>query len=476
MKKLSVLLSLLVCMVLVLPVSAQSKSWPIASGTSGVQVVNMSTSIANVVPTYVAENGTPYVLPSQQLPVGGSYNWYAEPSSQATFRGAVMLSSDAAVAAIAKTEWGSGADLGAAAYSGKSAGATKVSLPLLVIQHYGTTSALTVQNTDQINAIVVDVVFTIGTTSFTKQMNIAAGASTTMDLAFGGDFVDPAPTSNAGWVGSAIINSTVPVVAAAHTTSQSGGFVYAYDGFTVLDQTKAYAPLVRRAFFGFTTGVQVADVSGSGGTVTVKYTGEIWNTDNTKTPYTYTDSTTVAPNGSVTFYQGSPYFNDTTKSMPNRFLGSAEISVSAGGAIAVVVNDQSSGTASAYSGFFSGEGSASFVSPLARNAFYGFTTGIQVQNVGVDPVNVSVLYTTAPGSTNTATPPSGTPRALAPGASTTYYLPNDWGNTSAERGWLGSAEFTATGTGEVKVVAITNDQDTVAPITGDTAIFNCPAK
>jgi hypothetical protein len=477
MKKLSVLLSLLVCLMLVVPVSAQSGAWPTAAGTSGVQVVNMDpANSATVVPTYVAENGTVYVLPQQVLAVGGSYTWYAQPSSQTTFRGAVMLSADAAVAAIAKTEWAAGGDLGAAAYSGKSAGALKVSLPLLVVGHYGTTSALTVQNTDMNNDISVNVVFTRGSTSFTRPLAIKKGSSATLDLAFDADFVDPDPGS-AGWVGSAVVNSTsVPVVAAAHTTSQSGGFVYAYDGFTALDQTIAYAPLVRRAFYGFTTGIQVADVSGAGGTVTVVYSGEVWNTNGTKTPYTYTDSKAVAPNGSVTFYQGWPYFNDATKSMPDRFLGSAKVSVSAGGAIAVVVNDQSSGTASAYSGFFASEGAASIVSPLARNAFSGFTTGIQIQNVGAGTVNVSVAYTTSPLSSNSTTPPSGAARTLTPGGSTTFYLPLDWGSTATENGWLGSAEFTASGAGEVKVVAITNDQDTVAPLLGDTAIFNCPSK
>jgi len=481
MKKLSVLLSLLICLVIVVPVTAQTKSWPEAAGTSGVQVVNMDTGDANVMPTYVAEDGTVYALPSQVLGMGASYTWYAEPSSVATFRGAVMLSSDAPVAAIAKTEWATGGDLGAAAYSGKSAGALSVSLPLLVVEHYDTSSAVTVQNTDMDNAITVEIVFTpSGGTPFSRNMNIAAGASTTMDLAFDADFVDPAPASNAGWVGSAVVSSTsVPIVAAVHTTSQAGQFVYAYDGFIAMDQMVAYAPLVRRAFFGFTTGIQVANVTGTAGTVTVEYSGEIWNADNTKTPYTYTDTTSLPANDSVTFYQGSPYFNNASQSMPDRFLGSAKITVSAGAAIAVVVNDQNvaaGGASSAYSGFFAGEGSNMLVSPLARNAFASFTTGIQVQNVGSDEVSISIAYTTSPLSSNTATPPSGAARVLAPGGSTTFYLPLDWGDSVTENAWLGSAEVSATGTGEVSIVAITNDQDTVVPVIGDTAIFNCPSK
>ncbi|MBN2002119.1 MAG: hypothetical protein JXA21_02080 [Anaerolineae bacterium] len=471
MRKFSILISLFVCLMLVVPVSAQSGSWPTQAGTSGVQAVNMDPSAeAHIVATYVAENGTPYVLASQTVPVAGSYTWYAMPSDVTSFRGAVTLSSDASIAAIAKTEWGSGGDVGAACYSGKSAGALLVSLPLLVIQHYGTTSAVTVQNTDPDTATSVNIVFTpSGGAPFTRTMNIAAGASTTMDLAFDTDFVDPS-AGNAGWVGSAMVKSaTIPVVAAAHTTDQVNQFVYAYDGFTVLDQSVVFTPLVRRTFYGFTSGIQVADTGGTGGTVQVVYSGEIWPA---KTPYVYTDTGTLAAGGSVLFYQGSAYLNDSAQHLPETFLGSAKITAT-GTSIAVVVNDQkTTGASSAYSGFFAADGTDSLVSPLARNAFANFTTGIQVQNIGSSAATLHVAYTTSSLSTNTTTPPSGSDRVLQPGQSTTYYLPSDWGSTSAENAWLGSAEITATGT-DVRIVAITNDQDTVRNM-GDTAIFNCP--
>jgi hypothetical protein len=393
------------------------------------------------------------------------------PSAVTSFRGAVTLSSDASIAAIAKTEWGSGGNVGAACYSGKSAGALLVSLPLLVIEHYGTTSAVTVQNTDMTTAATVDIVFTpSGGAPFTLPMTIQAGASTTMDLAFDTNFVDPAPASSAGWVGSAMVKSaTIPVVAAAHTTSQANEFVYAYDGFTVLDQSVVFTPLVRRTFYGFTSGIQVADTGGTGGSIEVVYSGEIWPA---KTPYVYTDTGTLPAGGSLLFYQGSPYLNDAGQSLPDTFLGSAKITAT-GTAIAVVVNDQkTTGASSAYSGFFSADGTDSLVSPLARNAFSNFTTGIQVQNVGTGVATLSIAYTTSSLSGNTATPTAGAVRVLNPGQSTTYYLPSDWGTGAGFDAWLGSAEITSTGT-DVKIVAITNDQDTVVQ-TGHTAIFNCP--
>ena len=483
MKKVLTFISVMVvCVGLASSAWAQAP-WPTDPGNSGVQVVNITTSSGTVQALYIAEDGTQYTLPSQTLGGGESYTWYAEPSSATSFRGAVQLSSDVQIAAIAKTEWPAGGAKGAAAYSGQDAGATTVVLPLLVIEHYGTTSAFSVQNTDLTNAIDVDLEFTPqGGTAINKTMHIEAGASTTWDMAFDSDFVDPQPTSNWGWLGSVKITSSTPVVAAAHTTHGASGFVYAYDGFSDLTQTKAYAPLVRHNFANLTTGIQVVDASGAGGTVQVVYTGFADANGNyvqdAGEEYTYTDSTALPAGSSVTFYQGSPYFNASSTTMPEKFLGSAEITVSgAGAAIAVVTNDQSDPsyagkqTSSAYSGFFDYQGSAALVTPLARNGFAHFTTGIQVLNIGGDSVNVNIAYTTSALSGNSTTPPAIPARALGAGKSTTYYLPADWGSAAAHLGWLGSAEVTATGSGDVKVVAITNDQD-VATGAGDTAIFN----
>jgi len=482
---LSVAISLVMSLGVALTASAQGP-WPTNAGTSGVTAVNMGATSGQVVPLYIAEDGTQYALPSQPLDPGESYTWYAEPSSATSFRGAVLLSSGVPIAAIGRTEWSAGGAQGAASYSGKEAGAEEVVLPQLVIEHYGTSSAFSVQNTDLDNAIDVDLVFTPqGGTPFTKTMHIEAGASSTWDMAFDADFVDPQPASGWGWLGSVrILSPGTPVVAAAHTTSQAAGFVYAYDGFTDLTQTKAYAPLVRRDFAKLTTGIGVADASGNGGTVEVTYVGFVdANGNYVEDPgeaYTYTDSDTLDPGGSLNFYQGSPYHNDPSTTMPRGFLGSAEITVSGtGAAIAVVVNDQTDPsytgikqTASAYSGFFEYQASNIVISPLARNGFYNFTTGISVQNVGADPVDVEIVYSTSSNSINMSTPLAKIV-SLDPGASTTFYLPTDWGTTTAELDWLGAAEITATGAGETKIVAITNDQDVSPPITGDTALFNC---
>jgi hypothetical protein len=501
MKKLSLLI--LVLSLVLVPIVGASKTqqaWPSGTGNSGVQVVNLDTAAGTVQAVYVDETGTKYTLPPQTLASGESYTYFAQPDDTATpsndgsFRGAVQLSSDVQIAAIAKAEWNSGA-VGAASYSGASAGANMVVGPLLVIDHYGTTSALTVQNTDMNNAITVDLTFTpAGGASFAQTMDIAAGASTTLDLAIGGNFVDPDTSSDAGWVGSVVVESTAaPVVLAVHTTSVNDGFVYAYDGFTTTDQDTAYAPLVRRNFSGLTTAIQVVETSGAAGTVSVTYSGFV-DADgdfvqDAGEEYECTDQAAVAANGSALFAQvllyNDPQANcggDTT--MPEAFLGSAKVETSAG-AIAVVVNDQidpgvgGKATASAYSGFFASQGGSKVSSPLARHDFACFSTGIQIQNIGGGAVDVVGAYTTSGDSINTNTPADATARTLQPGESTTYFIGFNVAGFAPD--WLGSFEATATGTGDVAIVAITNDQavnfggqctNWGLSYDADTAIFN----
>jgi hypothetical protein len=473
---------------LVVPTVVAQGSWPSQPGTSGVTAVNMDTGTGMVAALYIAEDGTQYALPVQELDPGAAYTWYAEPSSESSFRGSVLLQSDVEIAAIGRTEWPPGGADGAASYRGQAEGAASVLLPQLVIEHYGTTSALTVQNTDLDNAIDVNLIFSPqGGSAFTETMHIEAGASTTYDMAFGGSFVDPNPGSW-GWLGAAMVESPgdTPVVAVAHTTSEASGFVYAYDGFTDLNQDTVYAPLVRRNFACLTTGIGVADASGNGGTVQVEYVGfgdaNRNYVEDAGESYVYTDTDTLAPGGYLNFYQNGAYHNDSGQMLPDRFLGSATITVSgSGAAIAAIVNDQThptcggNQTASAYSGFFGTEGGATIVSPLARNEFYNFTTGISVQNIGGDAVDVDVAYTTSANSVNMSTPPTRTV-SLDPGGATTFYLPVDWGSTAGEQKWLGSAEITASGSGDVLIVAITNDQDVLAPVSADTALFNCFVK
>jgi hypothetical protein len=323
------------------------------------------------------------------------------------------------------------------------------------------------------NAISVDIVLTpAGAAALPAvSQSIPAGASFTYEPAFGTDGVVDPDAGAGGWVGAVQVTSATPIVLAVHTTSQDAGFVYAYDGFTATDQAVAYAPLVRRNFVNLTTGVQVVDAGGTGGTVDVTFSGFVDDNGNyvedAGEAYTCTDQGTLPAAGSVLFYQGMDYLNPQADcggdtAMPEGFLGSAEIT-SDGTGIAVVVNDQTDPgaggkqTASAYSGFFATQGGSQVISPLARNDFACFSTGIQIQNIGADSVTVQGAYQTSGQSPNTSTPAGGAARTLASGASTTYFIGLDESTFAPD--WLGSFSATATGSGEVSVVAITNDQN-----------------
>ena len=490
MNKRLLLIGLLIGLTIVAPVYAQGP-WPTEPSNSGIQAINIEEKESAVVDAiYVTGDGTQYILPAVTLTPGESYTWFAQPSEANAFRGAAQLWSTANIAAIAKTEWGASGTVGAASYSAKDTSSRLTVLPLLVIQHYDITSAFTVQNTDLQRTATVNLQFIAQEAvpvSVTRQITIPAGAAFNWAFeGFSADFPDPRPDSPWGWIGAVRITSDRPVVAAAHSTDQVHGFVYAYDGFTALDQTKAYAPLVRHNFADLTTGIQVVDMSGNGGTVQVKFDGYAdSNVNYVKDPgesYTYTDKATLDPGSSLTFFQGLPYLDGSGETMPEHFLGSAEITITgSGAAMAVVVNDQThfaavnkKHTSGAYSGFFEFQAAETVITPLARNEYFNFTTGVQIQNVSaVDTVSVLIQYTTSPLSGNPNTPPEklGT---LGPGESITFFLPVDWGSGDAENDWLGAAIITTDGVGEKRIVGITNDQDVSAPEVGDTAIFNCP--
>lgn len=459
-------------------------------GTTGVQVVNIGSSAANVQAVYYAEDGTQYTLPSQTLDnFGSSYTYFAEPSNEQSFSGAGILSSDQAIAAVVNTAFSSNKG---AAYEG-SAGSTEVLLPLVVRGFADVVSIIGIQNTDTTASVQVEVEFVPqGASSFTKNYTVQAGASQIIDLAQETGF------NSDEWIGLAIVrpvDGSTPV--AASVMNYSANFVYSYTGASETSDTN-YLPLIRSGFAGNLTGISVVDANTANDgdtTITVEYSGAIYAADNqTGAPiiedYTCTVQATLPDNESIVFYNsGATDFTtifggsdsatvtggtcqtnnhanfDATGGL---FLGSAKVTATGtNAAIASIVNDQStSGISSgAYTGFLSSQAGSRVVSPLARNNFAGTTSGTQIQNISTNEVTIVATYATSSLSNNTSAPPSKQV-TLAPGQSTTFFLPIDWGSGSSETGWLGSVSVNvASGNGQI--VGITNDSPA-----GDASLFS----
>jgi len=469
------LIILLAVLVLALTIpGALAQTFP-TGGVSGIQVVNLATSEAIVSATYYAEDGTKYTLLDQTLAAqGDSYTYYSEPKATGNFLGAVILSAAGQIAGISNTVFNNGAG---GAYGGANVGSTTVLLPLVTKAFGGQSTAIGIQNTDTVNSVTANVIYTPqGGSSFLKTYPLQPGSSQIIDLGLDTDF-------SAAWIGSASISpadGSTPLVASALIyTSQ---VVFAYSGFANTG-TEWYLPLIRSNFPTLSTGVQVVNATASDVEVTMSYSGNVYNINYEiiDVGYTCIVDATLPASRSVTFYNldtwpfddvfgasaasitggdcqanGDASFSDAGY----RFLGSAIVTTD--GAVAAVVNDAdiSGSTSGAYNGALATDAAASVISPLARVQFYGFTSGTQVQNICNSSVTASATYYTSPVSQNQTAPVL--PNAIiAAGASYTFFT-----NDNAYAGWLGSVIVSTAG-GDC-LVGITND----APVSGDSSVFN----
>jgi hypothetical protein len=210
------------------------------------------------------------------------------------------------------------------AFSGidAAAAATKLYAPLIRNNYYGTTTGISIINPNA-TAVDVDIDYIHNPASFdlndySETINIAANSSAAPYQGAG-----PMPS---GWLGSAVLDATGPIVAmvndATATTSAAYNASSEADGALTVS-----LPLVRNAHTGslLTTGVQVMNIGTGTATVNIEYV------DSGGTSYG-PETESVAPNGSVTFYQPSGPF-------PAGAYGSA--TVTSDQPIVVIVNDAS---------------------------------------------------------------------------------------------------------------------------------------
>lgn len=223
-----------------------------------------------------------------------------------------------------------------------------------------------------------------------------------------------------GFVGSAVVSSNVPLACNVNTQVVSGGVGSAanparvgtsagVDGAST--NNRLFAPQVLKSFFGYNSYIAVQNAeSNKSINVTVDYT------DRFGVAYGAASETVAIPALSThIFYQAS------NADLPTGFLGGATIDAGSD-KMAAVVNFYNSGANAqtahfhSYNAFPAG-GAKLFVPRFVRN-FYGFNSGMSVQNVGGSSTSVTVTYTFG-GSTYIDT--SG---PIAPGATYAPYAPS----------------------------------------------------
>lgn len=370
------------------------------AGATGIQVQNLDASQpATVLADFYKQGPASAAIQVSRpgVPAGGAVNMYL-PSVTELSNGAyaAIISADRQIAAIARTDWDT--SKAAAIYSNVQPG-KEVFVPLAVINYYGQTSLVSIQNTDtgQVATVTVDLYATGDTTAVvTKAYQVQPGSSVTLDLAKDSAFVGVKANTPGGFLGSMKVSSAVDVGVQSFVdiaTSQKA--VYAFEGVPPEGAAmKLYAPLIRKEQLagtnaggakGFSTGLSVVNPTNAPVSVTAKYYGS----SGPCAGNTYSDGPQAIPAGSsYVFYQPA------SAALPAGCVGSAVLE--ADGNILAIVNDaKNEGELSAaYNAVPATQGATKVALPLARRQHtpMKFTTGIQVMNIGTGPANVEAMF------------------------------------------------------------------------------------
>jgi hypothetical protein len=322
----------------------------------------------------------------------------------------------------------------AESFAAPASAAPRLYLPVVLRGYSGWTSTLVVQNPNAVaTAATVEFYSRDGTLLTAATVQIGPRGVGTLALAS----VDGLP---ARYVGPAIVTASQPVAVLVHQDHPDMDRM-SYVG-QLAGAATLYAPLVVKDVNGWDTIVHVQNTGTTPAEVQLTYypvggQGRTW-----------TDTAVIPPLGARTFSQ----FNHP--SLPAGFTGSAVISSPNGGQLAAVVNEvKNEGAAVSYPAPAAG-GSPVLVPFVLRN-YRGWSTGLQVQNLGSAPTTVNVTYQRLNG------PGGGGETAVVPaGASTTFYQP---ANQQLPDDFLGTAYVTTSdGAPLAIVVSVINPQSTAA--------------
>jgi hypothetical protein len=239
--------------------------------------------------------------------------------------------------------------------------------------------------------------------------------------------------------GSAVVSSERNIAAIVNENAGSGpgydqppGILRgSYTGIRAAETaTTLYMPVAVQAFYGFDSQLVVQN---AGATASINF--EFFDQTGASIA-TYVASSVAANASEIVELDAS--FTPTTGSIPDGFNGSVKVTSSSN--LAGMVNNMTDSVLQTYNAFASAEGGPTLYVPAVFNAYYGYDSSIQVQNVGATATDITVTYSDAVVKTVTG---------VAPNSSALFYQPTE-GHAS---GWAGSATVTSSATDVVAVVA-----------------------
>jgi len=407
--------------------------------STGFQVQNLSSSVATVsIAFYAQGSSTASATVSTTIQPNAAATYATLPSSvTAGFTGGAVISSDQSVAAVVNVIANGNFNYGAS-YSGVSAGATTVQLPLLFKSYFNFNSFFNVQNTGS-SAASVSITYSGGglASPLTQgPVTIQPGSSTAFDQATNASLP-------AGFNGSAVITSDQPVAAAVVEVGPTT--LLSYNGFTT-SSTAPVFPLINTNNFGYQTGISLQNAGTSATAVTVSYSPSATGTACTETQ-------TIPAKGTAFFA-----INAFVKTIAGencadgvRFVGSAKVTANTASQPLVGIVNQLNSTGNkggSYNGANPSEATATVVFPIIQDRFFGYFTGFSITNVGSVATPITCSFS------NTAV--TQTVASLAPGATFT----TNQSNVIAS-GYNGSGRCTASANGAA-IVGVLNQLNSSA--------------
>lgn len=297
-------------------------------------------------------------------------------------------------------------------------------------QIYTYTSGYQVQNLSTEDALITITYYSqqVGATGGTQ---VTSADDTLVGLGSRTYFPIHAPT---GFKGSVVISSSTPLASIANLVANGIGNA-SYVGFSGGAGT-VYIPLLMKANSGITTWYSVQNTSGSDATVNV----------------TYSDGTVggpvvIKPNASVVLNQGTE--THTRKVFAATIVSDQPV------AVVVVQEGTTVKTILATAGFAAGD--TNVYMPLINANNSGYNTGVQLQNIGSLPTDITLTYTPLPGLGTACTET----RTVAAGDSATFALFPFAGaatpdvSTCVKERFVGGAQVTGN-TANQPVVAVVN--------------------
>ncbi len=366
---------------------------------SGITVQNMSNSqSANVVIKFYDANGVLQTAqPSAVIPAGSQRTWYLPahvPDLPNPFIGSAVVESDQEIVATVNTQTpssagGTASDLFRVGTSGGvNAPATTAFLPQVMREYYGWNSQFAVENASDSPTTLTIKYIDSSTGSLVHEQTAALNAHGSKVFQQKDD-----SSLTSGKAYSVVITTTGQPIASIVNffnsgTSPTTAQFHSYNAFSG-GSKKLYAPRVVRKYYGFNSGVTVMNTSSSA-------------TANVAITYYFPGIAPVVKNYVIAPYKSQVIYlgddNANTSGLPNdpsqpwKQFGSAVITSDVDVVSIINEDNRTSGLGVTYNAFLDGQQTTRAFLPQVTSKYYGYASGIQLQNVGTSTASGTVTY------------------------------------------------------------------------------------